>query len=326
MSIIQTAKNLGLHYNVSFRVIDPITHSVVSEHIGHNNVTNTLLTGIGHYLKGDGVLNQGQYMLSDYLPKYISLGTMGLINQDEDEDGGPAGIGVVSWLGKTYADMPDEDLAVLGKQPSDEPITADDDEYIRYVDYMYQRPGFGADGYDVNLNNGRKYFGLGPMYKDRESEHTINCELISASAPRSTISFRDIVPELESEVPRTIDVVFSAMITVGSLAQFRDSDKDYIFITEAGLWSTPDWNDSGSNGLLAGYRISPTSSNQWDMSITENRKALRKCVLKVKKNQVVQVIWKMQLGSVDQFGGIDALYPSKVKKYWIELPTRNKEA
>ena len=54
----------------------------------------------------------------------------------------------------------------------------------------------------------------------------------------------------------------------------------------------------------------------------ENREALRKSIIKVKKGQIVQVIWKIQLGSVDQFGGIDALYPGKVKKYWRELPTR----
>lgn len=332
--IIQAGKNMGLFQNVSLRVIDPVSMTVVSEHVGHNNATNTLLTGVAHHLKGDGILNQGAYMLYDYIPRYISLGTMGLINQDQNEDGTPAGLGVVSWLGSKYEDMPDEDLAILGKEPTQDLITPEDDEYIRYVDYMYQRPGFGADGYDINSNNSRKYFGLGPVFKEREdrgqtdddgtvhNKLTINCELITDSHPRALINFRDIVPEIESEIPRTIDAIFSAMIPLGGLADFREGENDYVFVTEAGLWSSPDWNNSGSNGLLAGYRICPSSSSQWDMSVKENREALRKSIIKVKKGQIVQVIWKIQLGSVDQFGGIDALYPGKVKKYWTELPTR----
>lgn len=324
LSVLKQAKNLGLYHNVSFRVIDPISGKVVSEHIGHNNATNSMLTGMGHYLKGDGIWNQGYAMLSEYVPKYISLGTMGLINQDEDEEGLPAGLGVISYKGKTYNDLSIENLEILGKPGSSNLVTDKDDEHIRLVDYMYQRPGYGADGYDTNLNNSRQFFGLGPTFENRIQPEVINCELISDSFPRATISFRDIVPELESEIPKTIDVIFSAMISTGALAQFRESGRDYIFITEAGLWSTPDWNDSGANGMLAGYRIAPSSSSDWDMSKPESRDALKRSIIKVKKNQIVQVIWKIQLGSVDQFGGVDALYPGKVKKYWIELPTKIK--
>ena len=318
-NIVQSAKGLGLEQNVIIRVIDPASNEIVSEHIGHNNVTNTFLTGIAHYITGDGVFNQGYSMLSDWIPRYISLGTMGLLNQEEDENGLPAGIGVVSYLGKKYSELADGDLEIIGKHPTDDYVTEEDDEHLRFVDYMYQRPGFGADGYDFNVNNNRAYFGLGPVYADRAEVGTINCELISDSFPRSEISFKDIVPEMEAEIPKTIDVVLSAMVSVGALSQFRESDKDYIFITEAGLWCSRDWNDSGANGLLAGYRISPTSQSKWEMSKPENRDALRHSIIKVKKGQVAQIIWKIQLGSVDQFGGIDVLYPSKVKKFWIEL-------
>ena len=38
-------------------------------------------------------LNPGFSMLSNYVPRYISLGTMGLINQEQDSYGLPAGIG-----------------------------------------------------------------------------------------------------------------------------------------------------------------------------------------------------------------------------------------
>ena len=271
---------------------------------GHNQATNSMLIGIAHYLTGDGILNQGWHLLSSYVPKYISLGTMGLLNQEEDENGLPAGLGV-----------------------------ADKDESDRLKDYLNQAPGYGADGYDGNLNNGRLYYGLGPTFANRPSESTINCELISETFPRASISFRDIVPETESEFPETVDVVFSALISTGALAQFREEGKDYIFITEAGLWSRPDWVDGGDNGLLAGYRLAPTDSSYYGMTESDvtddvaieylknqgidnpsegqindikpeiaqrNRTAVKSSVLRVATNQVVQVIWKIQLGSLDQ--------------------------
>ena len=71
----EIAKCLGMKYNVSIRVIDEPTGEVVSEHIGHNASTNSLLTGVAHYLVGDGVLNQGE-ILSTCVPRYFSLGTM----------------------------------------------------------------------------------------------------------------------------------------------------------------------------------------------------------------------------------------------------------
>lgn len=265
------SKHITMTHNVTFVVRDASTEKVVSVHKGHNAATNSLLTGIAHYLTGDGILNQGWDLLSSYVPKYISLGTMGLVNQNSDASGYPAGIGVHT-IGVTES----------------------------YEDYMNQCPGYGSDGYDINLIRGRKWFGLGPKFSDRDSESTVNCELISESFPRCPISFRDIVPETESEFPQTIDVVFSAMISTGALAQFREPDKDYIFITEAGLWSRQDWVEGGDNGLLAAYRIVPPNSENWDMNIPSNREILKQSILRVNKNQVVQVIWKIQLGGLDQ--------------------------
>ncbi len=408
-NITIAAKHITARHNVSIRVIDCKSGKVISSHTGHNAATNSLLTGIGHYLTGDGVLNQGYPMLANYVPKYISLGTMGLINQEQDGEGLPAGIGVV-----------------------------DGSEESRFVDYMQQTPGYGADGYDPNINNNRAYFGLGPMFKDRESKSetitvqigdinddgkvdqndvilladylngdpgselygkqlvaanidkdsqgiincqdllqlidaindgnpeqtlgtaqytitvppTINCELISDSFPRASISFRDIVPETESEMPQTIDVVFSAMISTGALAQFREPGKDYIFITEAGLWSKRTWTSGGDNGLLAGYRIAPPNNDNWGMSTdsitdevarrylekqgisdpsqdqidsikptvaSQNRKILKENIIRVGINQVVQVIWKIQLGGLDQLESISNLYPSEPDSlYWVD--------
>lgn len=401
-SIKAAAKNLRTEHNVSIRVLDSKSGKVISSHIGHNAATNSLLVGIAHYLTGDGVLNQGYHMLNYYIPKYISLGTMGLINQDEDENGLPAGIGV-----------------------------SEGSEEDRFVDYLLQVPGYGADGYDPNLNNNREYFGLGPVFADRDTSKivtetiqlgdinldgvvnnadilmfadylagnvkltdkqllaadvnqdgeincsdlalitqcvsgeitlgtveyrpsiapTINCELISDSFPRVQISYRDIVPETESEIPQTIDVIFSAMISTGALAQFREPGKDYIFITEAGLWSKRDWESGGDNGLLAGYRIAPPNKQNWamtaesvsdDYAITylkdqgidnptedqiqsikpeiaqNNRQILKQNIIRVGPNQVVQVIWKIQLGGLEQLGGLSDLYPSGSVKRWVD--------
>ena len=401
-SIKAAAKNLRTEHNVSIRVLDSKSGKVISSHIGHNAATNSLLVGIAHYLTGDGVLNQGYHMLNYYIPKYISLGTMGLINQDEDENGLPAGIGV-----------------------------SEGSEEDRFVDYLLQVPGYGADGYDPNLNNNREYFGLGPVFADRDTSKivtetiqlgdinldgvvnnadilmfadylagnvnltdkqllaadvnqdgeitcsdlalitqcvsgeitlgtveyrpsiapTINCELISDSFPRVQISYRDIVPETESEIPQTIDVIFSAMISTGALAQFREPGKDYIFITEAGLWSKKDWESGGDNGLLAGYRIAPPNKHNWamtaesvsdDYAITylkdqgidtptedqiqsikpeiaqNNRQIVKQNIIRVGPNQVVQVIWKIQLGGLEQLGGLSDLYPSGSVLRWVD--------
>ena len=380
MNATEIAKRLDLKHNVSIRVLDERTHEVISEHTGHNASTNSLLTGIAHYLTGDGVLGQGD-TLANWVPQYISLGTMGLVSQEQDAKGYPAGIGV-----------------------------AEGSELQRYSEYMQQCPGFGADGYDANLNNNRLFLGLGPMYENRTTtgeqlllqlgdldldgkvtetdlimlmeyvsgireldekqllvadvnqDHvidtrdiqivkecldgkrtlgkikyiktsgpTINCELISTSYPRSRISYREIVPETQAEYPKTIDVVFSAFVSTGALAQFREHDKEYVFITEAGLWSRPDWTDSGDNGLLAGYRIAPPDEKNWKMAeydldsktysdspeCQRNRELLRRNIIKVGINQVVQVIWKIQIGGIEQLGGIEKLYPVDNRLKWI---------
>ena len=286
-SSIDIAKSLGLKHNVCIRVIDEPTGKVVSEHMGHNAATNTLLTGIGQFLLGGSVTGQGQ-LLKDWIPQYISLGTMGLHSQDEDEEGLPAGIG-------------------------DTTFGSEED---RFKDYLMKVPGFGSDGYDPSLMNGRKYEGLGPMFVDRESEATIDCELISNSFPRSNITYRKCLTESQSEYPETIDVIFSAMVSTGALAQFREPGRNYIFISEVGLWSTPKWVGTGSNGMLAGYRIAPPDKENWDMSDPANRLILKKNIIKVGVNQVAQIIWKIQLGAIEQLGGIDSLYPQGEHIRW----------
>lgn len=290
MDILRAAKELRIEHNVSLRVLDP-SGNVVQTHTGHNAVTASMLTGIGHYLSGDGVLNQGEAMLSRWIPRYISLGTMGLWSQDQDEEGLPTGIG-------------------LRNQGTEED---------RFIDYATQTPGFGADGSDRYRNNDREEFGLGPMYAGGEP---VKCELISPSFPRAQISYRDVVPEGEAELPQTVDIVFSALVSTGALAQFRN-DRDYVFITEAGLWSTNYYTPKGDNGLLAGFRIMPPDREHWDMRDPANREILRRQILKVKRNQVVQVIWKIQLGGIDDVAGIEQLYSEKYKMKWWRFDGQN---
>lgn len=280
-NIAKIAKSLGIKHNVTFRVIDRATNKIVKEYRGHNQGTNTLITGIAHYLCGDGVLNQGYDMLSRFVPRYISLGTMGLFSQAEDEDGLPAGVG----------------------NSDRDPILETEEEFEkrRYREYMDQIPGYGADGYDPNQNNGRYYLGLGPTYPAKVeatgNDAAVKCELISPTFHRFPIVRRDIMSETESELPQTIDVVYSTMISTGALAQFR-AGADHIFITEAGLWADSVWKENGT-GLLAGYRLIPPNENDWDMNVPENRKKVQENIIRVGINQVVQVIWKLQIGSKD---------------------------
>jgi hypothetical protein len=380
----EIGKNFAINHNVAFNIYDAITHKLKRHYEGHNSVTNSMLTGIGHYLIGDGTLNQGWDMLHMWVPKYISLGTMGLRSQNCDEYGLPTDLGSIKY---------------------DEGETPNFEEDCK--DYMSKIPGFGADGYDANANNGREWFGLGPQFPDRPNngwfeqeffgmqdagetefplEHrvytdgietlmptvklnddelafgtdytfrdetssgrtysilvlstaleledilqiryfdnnplitkSVDCELISPKFQRVPISYRTIIPEVDAEMPNTVDIVFSAMLSTGALKQFRDYttiddevvQNDYIFITEAGLWSSMEYKtrvDSQTNqeipsgsGLLAAYRIAPPNEINWDMTKEENRKLLQQSILRVGYNEVVQVVWKIQLGSISDF-------------------------
>ena len=334
-------KRLDVKQNVTIRVIDEPTGKVVQEHVGHNAATNSLLTGIAHYLMGDGVLKQGTDTLMMWVPQYISLGTMGLTSQESE---------TITVEGNEFI-VP----SALGYTPgAPESATPEEKELnarLRFSEYINQSPGFGADGYDNNANNNREWFGLGYPYSlkpdalkqdfydwdgqevtfeltetplavisataypggiiDQDTNNTsvvrkvistdsysvegasihfdanseigagcrlaviytyesgaaANCELITAKLDsdgtivpltrRSQITYRDLVPEIQSEVPNTLDVIYSAFVSTGALKDYR-SDNDYIYITEAGLWSKPTFNDSGDNGLLAGYRIMPS--------------------------------------------------------------------
>lgn len=349
---MNASQRFRIKHNVTLRVLDGVTGKLVREHTGHNTATNTLIEGVGHYLAGEGVLRQGYSMLARFVPRYISLGTMGLVNQNEDANGLPTGIS-----GKTTSS----------------------DEATKFQTYVDQRPGYGTDGYSASYNNGRPYYGLGVAYTTfsvEQSYHTNDIvyyngqaykatknmiarpeegiynywdaatgwtrvpasdpsayELISPDFPRQEISFRDVVPEYDSSKEKTVEVVFSAMISAGALDTFRDTGKNYIFITEAGLWSEKEYqkNGVGVNGLVAGYRMLPPSESNWYMTpanvpdnyaesycddhgwshttanmnaartaiAAENRQLLKQEVLRVEKDQVVQVIWKIEIGNVE---------------------------
>jgi hypothetical protein len=134
------------------------------------------------------------------------------------------------------------------------------------------------------------------------SVSAVKCELITPAYPRSPITYRGVLPEDEAELPETLDIIFSAYISTGSLAKFR-GDNDYLFVTEVGMWGNRMYKNTNENGLLAAYRIIPPNSDNWDMEDPRNRSILQQNILRVGRNQIVQVIWKIQLGSVEQFGG-----------------------
>ena len=52
------------------------------------------------------------------------------------------------------------------------------------------------------------------------------------------------------------------------------------------------------------------------MTKPENRKLLKENIIKVGTNQIAQVIWKIQLGAIEQLGGIEALYPQEGFMKW----------
>lgn len=361
MDSMKIAKPLGAAYNVTMQVINE-DGSVAQEHKSHNMATHGLLYGISRYLVGDGVLNQAYSVLSEYIPKYISIGTMGLINQNEDAEGLPDGVG-------------DEDGT----------------EEYRFDLYMRRSPGFGADGYDLTKNNGRTdvyplLAGLGPPFARRGEVgaavigerpspppveggvcpvcgtkcecscpccnpvdpepigtniyDTVKCELISDNFPRMQIAYREIVDSNKSELPQTIDIVYSAMISVGALKAFRPPGQDYVFITESGLWAKKHWTD-GHNGLLAGYRIKPTNrafypmlqtyqvwdvaSQQFvnvevDQNTPENRNLLKRSILRVGKNQSVLVTWKLTIGAIDDLNVHEVILYQDNRLTWLELP------
>jgi len=279
---------MRITHNVTFRVIDRGTNKVVKEYTGHNMATNSMVLGVGYFLAGGGELDPNA-IYKNFIPKYISLGTMGLINQDEDADGLPIGIGGAN------STIPDDESAAHKAE--------------RYTAYMDEAPGYGADGYGddpATYNNGRPDYGLGPVYSSGEP---IKCELISTSFPRTKIAYSNVINEENAETPQTVDVVVSAMISTGALAQFRNG-ADHIFITEAGLWSTDKYSSSG-RGLLAGYRIKPPDDANWDMDVPENQKVLQENIIRVGINQVVQIVWKIQIGSVARLnlsdGSLDLL-------------------
>ncbi len=201
-----------------------------------------------------------------------------------------------------------------------------------------------------------------------------------------------MISEHESEIPSTLDIIFSSYVSTGALKEYR-GDNNYIYITEAGLWANPVYNNSGANGLLAGYRITPTdvddtglvqrftgdgettkfvfkndivteiisvaitdqvvpedsysldtntnsivfvtppddgaiitvayktayTQDSWkDMSIEANRHKVQRSILRVGINQVVQVVWKIQLGGLEQLSGLRNLYPSQYQEeVWV---------
>jgi len=178
------------------------------------------------------------------------------------------------------------------------------------------------------------------------SPNPLECELISDEHGRSSISAKRAFYPLSrvdgmntAESLRSVDVVYTALISLGALASFR-GNRDYIFITECGLWGTRWTGERYSNtvddaslrgkfkvpaDMLAGYRIYPPGWTPQDLTdslvdrvrdangnptnttvtitpqqrFTRRMRQLQRCILRVGKGQVVQVEWKVQLLALD---------------------------
>lgn len=333
MYISEVNKSFGIQNNVIFRVVDVESRQIVQQVEGHNSSTLSLLSGIGQFLSGST-----SSLLSDFIPQYMSLGTMGLMGQASDDSGLPIGLGRLD----------DEGYPVDESGTRLDPDSVEYKQVVQnYIDYIRQAPGFGADGTDANNNNDRPFFGLGLNFDNSEilTDKSEGFELILHDSLRTPILHREFVEDPESELPNTVDVIYSSLISVGQLAEFRQ-DNNYIFISEAGLWSRSTYKGEGMNGLLAGYRIAPVDSDSMKMGpsgddddtedtpeYAQNRKNLQKMILRVGVNQVVQIIWKLQIGSIEDLSSQKSEYdeiswywnypPEKDRSYWFGWPDDN---
>ena len=147
--------SLPIKNNVVVNVIDKETNQVVQSYEGHNECTNSLLSGVAHYLVGDGVLNQAQSdsILSAFVPKYISLGTMGLLSQEADANGLPKHIGDTNNPFGYSADNYPNTESAIGKLYDDyaHAITVhmknEEKQLFPYVDALLD--GKVKEGYDI---------------------------------------------------------------------------------------------------------------------------------------------------------------------------------
>lgn len=330
MSGFNICKPIPIEHNVYIRVVDQATGQVVSQHTGHNTATFTMLEGIARYLRGDGALTQTP-ILKRFLPSYMSVGTMGVVDPHPNADEVPTQIGTSKYnIGDTITNA--NDLHLIGKDSAYTIQSSDTDiiDIFCMQNYVETVPGFGADG-SSHSNNTRQQAGLGAKvnpdlvtayFAGTTDTYPVG-ELTSDSFRRSAITYRNI-EDAGAEVPDTIDVIYGCMISTNMLKQFMGG-QDYIYLTEVGLWSRPDYIDNVvGNGLLAAYRITPMSEYKTAMGpgdvtqadideyaeehgvspssvttddvATANRAELKKQILRVNANQVVQVIWKLQLG------------------------------
>ena len=66
--------------------------------------------------------------------------------------------------------------------------------------------------------------------------------------------------------------------------------------------------ESGST-LIIVYRSGDVSGTWKDMTVEANRQKVQQSIIRVGVNQVAQIIWKIQLGGLEQLNGLRYLYP-----------------
>ena len=70
--------------------------------------------------------------------------------------------------------------------------------------------------------------------------------------------------------------------------------------------------------LIVVYRTGDVSGTWKDMSVPDNRRLVQKSIIRIGAGQVAQIIWKLQLGGLEQLGGLRYVYPSQYPEdVWI---------
>ena len=74
--------------------------------------------------------------------------------------------------------------------------------------------------------------------------------------------------------------------------------------------------------LVIVYRSGDAAGTWKDMTIQENREKVQQNIIRIGKNQVAQIIWKLQLGGLEQLNGLRYLYPSQYpEEVWTIVNT-----
>ena len=89
-----------------------------------------------------------------------------------------------------------------------------------------------------------------------------------------------------------------------------ESDYAFKMTTDATTLSFDnEYIPASGTTLIMVYRSGDVSGTWKDMTIKANREKVQQSVIRIGVNQVAQIIWKIQLGGLEQLNGLRYLYP-----------------